>query len=362
MTVATGRRGQHPVPRVGEGQRPGVELGQQAERVHLERRRLDDPLEAVGRDVVAAGDRGPRVRVAVGQPQDGPDDLAEHRPEVGARVLRVVDLRAEPRLADREAAGDRRRRHPDVDAEAADVRGPVVEFEVVLDEVARDAEVAADRLADAVAVERPGQRVGDGVGDRAVVLVAGVERGDEVVAALQDGSGQQLDPLGDDGAQVRIDDDQGLDLERVGDLEDGPQGGALATDPVDLRVGQADPLEPVAGPDEEDLLDVVGRLGLDDDASGPVGRPGVRVDHDGPKVREVLDEAGLRRADDIADRRSVLEARDPDHDVGPAEPLDLIADGRCERGLGHCSTVHRRVRQRCGIPLMAQSGCASPGW
>ena len=49
-----GRRGQHPAPRVGEGQRAGVELGQQAERVHLERRRLDDPLEAVGRDVVAA--------------------------------------------------------------------------------------------------------------------------------------------------------------------------------------------------------------------------------------------------------------------------------------------------------------------
>ncbi len=115
-------RGEHPAPRVGEGQRPGVELGQQPERVHLERRRLDDPLEAVGRDVVAAGDRQPVVRVAVGQPQDRADDLAEHRPEVGAGVLGVVDLGPEPRLADREAAGDRRGRHPDVDAEAADVR------------------------------------------------------------------------------------------------------------------------------------------------------------------------------------------------------------------------------------------------
>ena len=51
------RRREHPLPRVGEGQRPGLELGQEAERVHLERRRLDDPLEAVGRDVVAALDR-----------------------------------------------------------------------------------------------------------------------------------------------------------------------------------------------------------------------------------------------------------------------------------------------------------------
>ena len=68
-------------------------------------------------------------------------------------------------------------------------------------------------------------------------------------------------------AQVRVDDDERLDLERRGDLEDRPQGRALAADPVDLGVGQADPLELVARADEEDLLDVVGRLGLDDDAA-----------------------------------------------------------------------------------------------
>ena len=62
----------------------------------------------------------PVLLVAVGEPQDRADDLAEHRAEVGPRVLRVVDLRAEPRLADGEAAGQRRRRHPDVDAEAAE--------------------------------------------------------------------------------------------------------------------------------------------------------------------------------------------------------------------------------------------------
>ena len=121
-TVVGGRRGEHRAPRVGEGQRAGVELGQEAERVHLERRRVDDPLEAVGRDVVAAVDRQPVLLVAVGEPQDRADDLAEHRPEVGAGVLGVVDLGAEPGLADGEAAGQRRGRHPDVDAELADVR------------------------------------------------------------------------------------------------------------------------------------------------------------------------------------------------------------------------------------------------
>ena len=332
-------RCEHPRPRIGEGQRARMELGQEPQCVHLERRGLDDPFEAVGRHIVAALDRHPVVRVAVGQTQDRADDLAEHRPEVRARILRVVDLGPEPRLADREARGDGGGRHPDVDAEATDLRRPVVKLEVMPDQVAGDPEVAADRLADAVAVERPGERIGDGVGDRAVVLVAGIQRGDEVVATLQDGAGQQLDPLRDDGAQVRIDDHERLHLECVRDLEDGSQGRTLATDPIDLRVGQADPLEPVGGADEQDLLDIVGRLGLDDDATGPVGRSRVRIDHDRMQVREVLHEAGLRRAHDVTDRRRVLEARDADHDVGPAEPLDLIADGRRQGCLGHGFTV-----------------------
>ena len=182
-----------------------------------------------------------------------------------------MDLGAESCLADGEAAADRLGGHPDVDAELGDVGVPVVLLQVVAHEIATDAEVAADGLPDAQAVQRSSDRIGDRVGDRAVVLVARVKRRDEVEAALVDGSGEELDPLGDDRAQVRVDDDQRLDLERVGDLEDGPQRGALAADAVDLGVGQADPLEPVLGPHEQDALDVVGRLGLDDDTLGPVG-------------------------------------------------------------------------------------------
>ena len=226
------------------------------------------------------------------------------------------------------------------------------------DEVAADPEVAADRLADAVAVQRPGQRVGDGVGDRAVVLVARVQRRHEVVAALQDRPGEELDPLGHDRAQVRVDDDQCLDLERGRDLEDRAQGGALAADAVDLGVGQADALELVARPDEQDLLDVVGRLGLDDDAGGPVGRTGVRVDDHRSQVREVLDEAGLGGANDIADGGRVLEAWDADHDVGLAEAGDLVPHGRSEGSLGHRP---HRTTQRRGMGRVIQSLATSPG-
>ena len=149
--------------------------------------------------------------------------------------------------------------------ETSGVQWPVVE--VVPDEVARDAEVAADRLADAQPVQGPRQRVGDVVGDRAVVLVAGVQRRDVVVAALEDRPGEELDPLGPDRAQVGVDDDERLDLERRRDLEDRPQRGALAADAVDLGVRERDPRELVRRAHEQDPLDVVRRLGLDDDAA-----------------------------------------------------------------------------------------------
>ena len=217
-----------------------MELAQQPQRVDLQGERLRVPFEAVDGHVVAAGNGQPAVGVVAGHRQQRADDLAEHRPQVRARVLGVVDLGAEARLAHREAASESGRRHPDVDAEPRDLRRPALLFEVVADQVSADPEVPADRLADAMTVQRPGHRVGDGVGDRAVVLVAGVERGHEVVAALEDRAGQQLDPLRDDRPQVRVDHDQRLGLQRRSHLEERPQGGALASDPVDLGVGEAD--------------------------------------------------------------------------------------------------------------------------
>ena len=264
-------RGEHPPPRVGEGQRAGVELRQQPQRVDLERRRLDVPLEAVGRDVVAAGDR--RASASA---------LSRAIVSSVPTTWRNIGPRSEPgSLGSWILAPSRvwQTANPPVRAVVViqmsmpkrDTSGVQLScVQVVADQVAADAEVAADRLADAVPVQRPRHRVGDGVGDRAVVLVAGVERRHEVVAALEDRAGQQLDPLRDDRPQVRVDNDQRLDLERGGHLEERPQGGALAADAVDLRVGQADSGQAVGRMDEQDLLDVAGRLGLDDDALGAV--------------------------------------------------------------------------------------------
>ncbi len=337
-----GGRVEHLGPGRGHRQRAALELVEETDRVDLERGRVGQPLEAVGRDVVRAVDRQPPVGVADGQPEDRPDDLAEHRAEVGAGVLGVVDLGAETGLADREPAGHRRGRHPDVDPELARVVVPVVEREVVPDEVAAHPEVAADRLPDPVPVERPGEGVGDRVRDRAVELVARVERGDVVVAALEDRSGQELDPLRDDRAQVGVDDHERLHLEGGGHLEDRPQGGALAADPLDLGVGQGHPLQAVRRADQEDPLDVVGGLRLGHDPLGAVGRAGVGVDQHRAEVGEVLDQPGLGRPDHVADRRRVPVAGDADHDVGAADPLDLVADRLSQDGLGHPPTVPPR--------------------
>ncbi len=141
----------------------------------------------------------------------------------------------------------------------------------------------------------------------------------------------------------RVDDDERLDLERGRDLEDRPERRALAADAVDLGIREAHAREPVRRADEEDLLDVVGRLGLDDDALRAVRRAGVAVDEDGAQVREVLDEAGLGGAHDVADRGGVLEARDADHDVGATEAGDLVPDGR-RQSSGHFETVPRLSR------------------
>ena len=74
-------------------------------------------------------------------------------------------------------------------------------------------------------------------------------------------------------------------------------------------------------------LDVVGRLGLDDDALRAVGRAGVGVDHDRPQVGEVLDQSGLGGAHDVPDRGRVLVRGDADHDVRGPEARDLVTEG-----------------------------------
>ncbi len=188
--------------------------------------------EPEGGDVGDAVGLGPAVDVAPGQGEQAPHDLAEHRPQVAAGVLGVVQLGPEHALADAEALAQGDRGHPDVDPEAGHVGAPHLLAGPVGGQPAREPEVAADRLAQPAPVEGGGQREGDRVGDGAVQLVAGVQRGDEVVAVLEDGPDQPVDPGRADRAQVGVQHRAASGPDGRGQLEDGPEGRALA--------GQAD--------------------------------------------------------------------------------------------------------------------------
>ena len=122
--------------------------------------------------------------------------------------------------------------------------------------------------------------------------------------------------------------------------------------------------------DQQDLFDVARRLGLHDDSPGAVWGAGIGVDQDRPEIREVLDEAGLSRTDDVADSRRVPKARDPDHDVGTTEPGYLILDFGSQRAGRH--RWHRttpggsgdgsvRRSYRLGIETIDQSSVAASG-
>ena len=67
----------------------------------------------------------------------------------------------------------------------------------------------------------------------------------------------------------------------------------------------------------------------------PSGDPASEFTRTGLSSGKYWTSPAVRRADDVADRRGVLEARDPDHDVGAAEAGDLVPDGRRQGSRGH---------------------------
>src|SRR5579883_2857083 len=77
--------------------------------------------------------------------KQGAHDLHQHRGQIRGRILGVVDLGAQETLADPRAAGDRFRRHPDINAELRDVRFPDMFVQVVLGQPPREAEHYLDK-------------------------------------------------------------------------------------------------------------------------------------------------------------------------------------------------------------------------
>ncbi len=144
----------------------------------------------------------------------------------------------------------------------------------------------------------------------------------------------------------------------------------LPPTPVDLGVRQADALQLVARPDQQDAFHVVGRFGVHDHPAGAVGRAGVRVDEHGPQVREVLDETGLGRSSHVSDGGRVSIARDADHDVGTAKLVHRAPQFWGQSVIGHPVHLTRsspmeagRLAQRRAptFVMVRHSGVRSPG-
>src|SRR5439155_2420854 len=89
-------------------------------------------------------------------------------------------------------------------------------------------EFATVRVRHAGSVERPGERIPDRVGDRAVVLVARVERRDVTGVAADHRPEQARDPFRSDASEIAVDDRAGLRVQKGDGLEYRAERRALA--------------------------------------------------------------------------------------------------------------------------------------
>ncbi len=272
-------------------------------------------LRAVDRNRLGTLHPRPNGDITLHFLEQGTDHLDQHGGEVRAGVLGIVDLGAEKRLADAEATANGLGAHPDIDPEAGDIAVPDLLFQIVVEHGAREPELAADGLADALAVQRAGQGKHDAVRDGAVVLVALVEGRGEVEPLVENRAEQQVDPFGGDAAQVRVHDGTGPRAELLGHQKDRAQGAAFAGNAV------------VGGRQLVDRRDRVGYLherrfivrGFEHLLRGAVLRAAVGVDDDTAQTGEVLPEPGVNGADDVLDGRGVVVAGYPDDDVGATD-------------------------------------------
>ena len=210
-----------------------------------------------------------------------------------------MDLRAQKRLRDPDAARERGRRHEDVDAELRDVALPDRLRQIDPREIGAETELAADRLPHARAIQRPGERVRDRVGDRSIVLVPRVERRDVVGLVADHRADQTRDPVGRDAAKVAIDHRAGARAEERHGLEDRAERGAFARSTL--------------VPARHDRHAVGRRAHA---IAGAVLGPAVGVHDQGAHVGEIAAQAFGRRLGHVPDRRRVSKARYTHDDVG----------------------------------------------
>ena len=223
-------------------------------------------------------------------------------------------------------------------------------------EVNGKAELAADRLADPLAIQGPGDWIHDAVCDGPVELVAPVEWRHIVEMALQDRAEKELKPFGSDRAEVRVNHGASSHLQTIRDLEDSAKGAPF---PGDAVVRGHDPGDRGRGLRDEDRSQIR-QLCLSHDLLSPIRGAAVRVDNDRLRAGEVLGQSRRRCADHVADSPGVVVARDPHEQVGTVDLAKLDLDGlRERRRLAHATL--KAVPRPVMMAWIAAAQPAGPG-
>ena len=242
-----------------------------------------------------------------------------------------MDLGAKERLRHLETIGERRRGHPDIDAEAGHIRLPHVLGQIELCQLAGKTEIAADGLAHLLAVQRAGERINDAVGDGAVKLVAMIERRDIIETAIQHRFEQQLDPLRRDAPEVGIDHHTSLGVQRLRHLEHGAERAALAGD---ARVRERHLEHGFDAVMQQDGAEIANGSVVHD-FHGAVAGAAVGIDDNRLVLGEILGQPALHRAHHMADGVRAVEAGDADNNIGLPELFELLMDISPERDCVH---------------------------
>ena len=318
-----------------------LELGQVPHGIDANSGRVTVAVESVSREAARlAGRWRPAVRVAVERIGERGRDLDE-----GVAEFRHLghDRRpgTEPRLHQACVAPDRLDHQPGVDrGRRKGGPGRRVARQEPVDEVRPYCELADDGLTDALAEHRRDDRVDHEVRDRAVEGMADGSRCDEVGAAGEHRTGQQVDPLGDGGADAAVEHGECSGVERACDLERSTK--RMASSGASGRVaGSGQPEDPrrVAGCAEQAVDRGSALGGVDGQGGGVVGVG--RPDHqdDGADVGQIVCEPVGRRAADRCQRLLIAWVKDRNDDVGRVEASHLLAKRGREGAVGHRVTV-----------------------
>ena len=177
------------------------------------------------------------------------------------------------------------------------------------------------------------------------VLVAQVERRHVIEAFLEHGRKQQVHPGGFDAPEIRIHHRAGLGLQFDRDPEHLPEGAALARDTVVRGDDPVHGMDRIAG--QDGAVVVLGHF--PDHVLGAVGGTAVRIDDHRPAIGEVLGQPRLHGLDHVPDGAGVVEAGHAHHQVGPADPGQLLPEGRIECHI----TLHGPVPPLLPVPRCA---------